>query len=250
MSLHPAEELWHQHAPASYPNGVVPVPWPIIGTAFFPGGIGLWNPKKQYPLPKFPLGKVMVLGHDFHSETGYCESLSRGAESDNQPTWRNLRELFGLAGIALEECFFTNIYMGLRAGSATTGVFPGACDATFVSHCQRFLVKQLATQRPALIITLGVNVPAILGPLSPVLRQAWGNAQTLRDLNNESAVLTAVNFARIPRFSTTAVALIHPSQRHASLHHREYKSLIGNDAEIRMLKDGLEISRRELPNTR
>jgi hypothetical protein len=246
----PAEELWHQHAPPLYPSGVLPVPWPIIGTAFFPGGFGLWNPNKQYPLPEFPVGKVMVVGHDFHSEVGYSESLSRGAESDNQPTWRNLRKLFSLAGIALEDCFFTNIYMGLRAGAETTGVFPGASDPEFVSHCLTFMAKQLVEQRPRLIITLGVNVPAVLASLSTELSEIWGKAHRLSSLNDEAAVVSPIRFADIPGYSTTAVALIHPSLRDASLRHRAYNGLIGNDAEIRMLRDAIEFSRRELTNTR
>ncbi|MBD2079504.1 hypothetical protein [Leptolyngbya sp. FACHB-17] len=58
--------------------------------------------------------------------------------------------------------------MGLRAGTATTGVFPGANDAKFVSHCQAFLFEQLRVQRPALLLTLGV-LPPVIGVLSPEL---------------------------------------------------------------------------------
>ncbi|MEP0981041.1 hypothetical protein NC980_10765 [Leptolyngbya sp. AS-A5] len=67
-----------------------------------------------------------------------------------------------------EHYFFTNLYMGLRAGTATTGVFPGANDAKFVSHCQAFLFEQLRVQRPALLLTLGV-LPPVIGVLSPEL---------------------------------------------------------------------------------
>src|SRR5688572_23127445 len=118
--MHPADKLWQKHQPPSYPRGVLKVPHPIIGTAFFPGGFGLWNPKSTYPLPDFPIGGVMVLGHDFHSEAGYHESVARGAESLRQPTWRNLLNVLGRAEITPENCFFTNVYMGLRAGTATT----------------------------------------------------------------------------------------------------------------------------------
>src|SRR5690242_16233098 len=99
MAAHPAEVLWDLHEPVRYPNGVKRIPKPIVGTAFFPGGYGLWNPKGQRPLPDFPVGGVMVLGHDFHSEAGYLESLRRGFESKTQPTWAALIKLLARAQI-------------------------------------------------------------------------------------------------------------------------------------------------------
>lgn len=64
-SVNPAEELWQcQDPPEGYPKGVIRVPAPIAGTAFFPGGHGLWRPDVLKPLPEFPLGGIMVLGHD------------------------------------------------------------------------------------------------------------------------------------------------------------------------------------------
>jgi hypothetical protein len=246
--MHPAEKLWQKHEPPSYPRGVLQVPHPIVGTAFFPGGFGLWNPKSKRPLPDFPIGGVMILGHDFHSEAGYHESVARGAESLQQPTWRNLLNILGRAEIAPENCFFTNVYMGLRAGTSTTGVFPGASDSAFVAHCQRFLLMQLSVQRPSVIITLGLNAPRVLAPLSSALR-VWEQARGFRSLNNNNAVIPHVVFDGITDYVTTAVALIHPSLRHASLRHREYRGLRGDAAEITMLKDAIEFPRGRLPNT-
>lgn len=68
---------------------------------------------------------------------------------------------------------------GLRAGTATTGVFPGANDAKFVSHCQAFFLEQLRVQRPALVLTLGVHVPPVIGVLAgagTVGSGAWAEA--------------------------------------------------------------------------
>jgi hypothetical protein len=49
--MHEAEELWNElSAVAPYPEGVLAVPEPIVGTAFFPGGFGLWNPAATGPL--------------------------------------------------------------------------------------------------------------------------------------------------------------------------------------------------------
>ncbi len=140
--MHPAEALWaRHHPPAGYPAGVIAVPEPISGLAFFPGGFGLWGMAAQRPLPPLPAGGVMVLGHDFHSEAGYQASRRSGGERLTLPTWRNLLKVLNAAGIAPEQCFFTNLYMGLRAGDTTTGSFPGATDSVFVEHCRAFLAQ-------------------------------------------------------------------------------------------------------------
>lgn len=240
VEMNAAEELWNHHAPKGrYPPGVLPVPKPIVGTAFFPGGFGLWNPSGKLPLPPFPKGRVMILGHDFHSEDGYQQSVDRGCESENQPTWRNLLELLERAEIRPEGCFFTNVFMGLRAGRATTGVFPGTSNEAFVQHCKNFLLLQLDTQRPSLVITLGVTAPWILGSLSPQL-SAWAEQRGLRNLNDANAVHTGVSFKGLADFSTTVVALIHPSQRAANLRHRTFNGQRGDEAEMTMLRTAKE----------
>ncbi|GLC27762.1 hypothetical protein [Roseisolibacter agri] len=236
--VHPAERLWRSHAPPTgYPAGVVSVPAPIPGRAFFPGGYGLWGAGADR-LPDFPVGGVMVLGHDFHSESGYRESLGLGAERETMPTWRNVRALLCEVGIALERCFFTNLFMGLRAGTATTGVFPGATDADFVAHCRAFLLGQLRAQRPALLLTLGVHVPPIVGTLSPELAP-WTEGRGFRHLDAAGPVRTGVTFPRVEGLCTTAVTLVHPSLRHAGVRHRRYAGLAGHAAEVRMLRDAM-----------
>ena len=238
-SAHPIELLRQQHAPAAgYPVGVLPVPEPIAGLAFFPGGHGLWGTAAGAALPDFPVGGVMVLGHDFHSESGYRESLRVGGERTTLPTWRNLLSLLREVGIPEGRCFFTNLYMGLRDGTETTGPFPGAEDAAFVEHCKRFLVEQLRAQRPSLVLTLGVHVPPVLGTLSPELA-SWAEGRGLKHLDAAGPVRRGVTFDGIPGFSTTVVALVHTSLRHASVRHRAYAGETGHDAEVRMLRDAL-----------
>lgn len=234
--LHPARRLWQRHEPpGGYPSGVVPVPEPIPGRAFFPGGYGLWEATPGGSLPTFPTRGVMVLGHDFHSEAGYRESLRLGAERETMPTWRNLLALLGDVGIAPRQCFFTNLFMGLRAGTATTGAFPGAADAAFVAHCQRFLLDQLSEQRPALLLTLGVHVPPVVGTLSPELSE-WAIGRGLKHLDAVGAARRDVTFPGIDGLTTVAVALTHPSLRHASVRHRRFGGLAGHAAEVQMLR--------------
>ncbi len=245
--MHPVEHLFAaltQVAP--YPKGVVPVPEQIPGTAFFPGGSGLWQATGSDVLPPFPFGKVMVLGHDFHSEIGYHQSLAKRGENLKGPTWRNLLRLLSEAGIEAGQCFFTNAYMGLRAGSNTTGKFPGAYDHGFVERCQSFLAEQIAVQQPRLILTLGNYVPSILATLSSDI-DAWRNSRTLTQLDALGVPLVAdVRFREDYSWNTTVVALTHPSLRPANVGRRRYKELRGHEAEVAMVRAAINASSIEL----
>lgn len=234
---HPALDLWSKHhPPGGYPNGVERVPKPIARLAFFPGGLGLWGADLPTILPPMPVGGVMILGHDFHSRAGYDASVRLGGERLTLPTWRNLLALLDNAEIPRERCFFTNLYMGLRSGDKTTGVFPGASDAAFCRHCLDFLVTQLETQRPRLVVTLGIQVPPVVAKLSDQLAP-WLGTPGIRRLDAVGALQTPVAIRDIPNFQTTMVALLHPSLRHASLRHRRYKNLVGGEAELALLRD-------------
>ena len=57
------EQLWHEmrSAVSPFPDGVVDVPEPMSGTAFFPGGVGVWLPDKGVD-DEFSIGQIMVVG--------------------------------------------------------------------------------------------------------------------------------------------------------------------------------------------
>jgi hypothetical protein len=237
--LNAAELLWSRHHPPDgYPPGVLAVPKPIPGIGFFPGGYGLWRPDTADPLPAFPVSGIMVLGHDFHSESGYRASLRRGRESPTQPTRRVLLGLLARAAVDPSRCFFTNVYMGLRKCEATTGPFPGASDDDFVDHCVDFLDAQIAAQQPRHILTLGVNVPPLLARLSAELTD-WTAGRGLKYLDQVGPVRTRVRVGVTSPVEATVVALTHPSMRHASVRHRRYRGDSGDAAEVRMLADAL-----------
>lgn len=165
--VHPLARLWSTHHPVGgYPQGVEAVPESIPGLAFFPGGWGLYRADPDAPLPPMPTGGIMVLGHDFHSRSGYDASLRLGGERLTLPTWRTLLKVLAAAAIAPEDCFFTNLYMGLRSGEKTTGIFLGASDVEFRRHCQDFLLRQISVQRPRVILPRGVQVPPVIAELS------------------------------------------------------------------------------------
>jgi hypothetical protein len=236
--MNPAEQLWARHQPPKgYPAGVIPIPQPIDGTAFFPGGYGLWRPEISEPLPPFPTHGIMVLGHDFHSESGYRESLARGREAATQPTWRNLLAFMKAARIDPERCFFTNVYMGLRAGRLTTGEFPGARNAEYVEHCVAFLRQQIEAQQPSLILTLGINVPPLLGRLSAQLTD-WTQRRGLPYLDEAGPVRFGARFDGTD-VRSTVVALTHPSLRTASVRYRRYAGEVGHAAELLMLSEAM-----------
>lgn len=144
-----------------YPRGVVAVPEPIAGTAFFPGGLGLWleEDNAHQPLPK----DFMIVGQDFNTLATYERARILGSEANSSATWRNIRKIFPELNIPLTDCFFTNIYMGLRAEGRETGRFPGARDRNFVERCAAFFRRQMEAVQPKIILTLGMEPLRVLG---------------------------------------------------------------------------------------
>ena len=65
---HRVEYLFGRLKDIDYPDGVVPVPEKISGTAFFPGGYDLWREERCGCLPPMPRGGDDGLGQDFHTE--------------------------------------------------------------------------------------------------------------------------------------------------------------------------------------
>lgn len=224
--------------PLPYPEGVVPVPEQIQGTAFFPGGTGLWVDAAP-ELPPMPVGGVMVLGHDFHSVAGYQKSLAAGAESLKSPTWSRLLELLDRIPIQRSACFFTNIYMGLREDEKSTGPFPGAKSPEFVTRCRDFLLLQIAMQRPSVMLSLGAHVPQFLAPLSPQLT-GWAAPSGFKQWDEAgTAIVSDVSFG-VPRHQPcTVVALVHPSSRPLHVGRRRWGTLTGDEAEVALVREAL-----------
>lgn len=279
---HPIEikDLFNAHKRvAPYPpGGVVPgrrievrktigVKKMIDGTAFFPGGSGLWNTplKKALPCslqdfydffvnsepPTMPIGKVMVLGNYFDTKAGYEESFENRGENLNCNTWRYLLEYLHRIDLRPKDCFFTNAYMGLKVGlckeDSNMDECPGAYDEGFRERCRLFLAKQIAIQTPSLILTLGRFVPRLLAPLSPKLAEldAWKKWQNFKKLDADKVPLVDnVRFKDSEKQPVVVVALVHPAGRNMgnTLKNRHYCEEKGKDAELAMLKDALKQS--------
>ena len=241
--MHPVETLFSAMAEVEpYPEGVVRFPERLPGTGFFPGGSGLWNTVRDQPLPAMPIGGIMVLGHDFHSEDAFRRSLQAGTEVKLSPTWPNLLALLKDAGVDPAQCFFTNAFMGLRRGSQNTGRFPGARDLSFVDRCRRFLLKQISLQKPRAILALGRFVPAVIAPLSRRLH-GWARARTFSDLDAVSPIIDDVVFAGITTPACSVVALTHPCLRGSNIRRRRYGALVGHEAELALVREAASLGR-------
>ncbi len=126
----------------------------IQGTAFFPGGAGVWRGDRNGgPLPEhFPEGSVMLVGHNFDSKRSHDEALTKCGEVEGF-FWRDvLLPILAAAQIPPEECFFTNVLMGLQPGSAL-GPMPVAGD--YEVQCLAFFKRQLEIVRPRIVVALG-----------------------------------------------------------------------------------------------
>lgn len=64
MDRHAVELLFEKLSEFGNRDGVAPLWTRIAGFSFFPGGAGLGEAKADEPLPRFPTGGVMILGHN------------------------------------------------------------------------------------------------------------------------------------------------------------------------------------------
>ena len=251
-----AKKLWKEMraSVSPFPKDVVDVRKPIPGTAFFPGGYGLWLGDES-TVPDIPTGKIMIVGQDFNSVKKYDEALLNRTEVDISNTWHELLKIMKATGLPVNQCFFTNLYMGLRAeGSSETGPFPGAIGRkdkelvelrAFKKRCVTFFNTQLKMAQPKLIMVLGMEPFRVLAkkPFNlsmprdfevPIQRKVtWGNIN-LKECNEIYRGVELVHGR------TTIVLLTHPSYYKRNVKNRNYEGLSGEAAEKRMIADGLK----------
>lgn len=203
----------------AYPPGVQEIAEHerIRGTAFFPGGFGLWDPDRT--LPELPPRPVVIVGHNWGTPQDLKWARERGSEySESWPgaerrkcsTWWNLLPILRGAGIMPEHCFFTNAFMGLKAdGGSNTGGFPTNPD--FEGRCRDFLSFQLCELAPSLVLAMGKPAIRLLAQSVEALR-GWkgprGGERTIAEIERNGLLI--VRNARIqphlPSFSAVAMA--------------------------------------------
>jgi len=214
---------------------VVPVPEFLRGTAFFSAAAGLVVRDPDGPLPPFPVGGVMFVAHNLDAEGPFRRRLASGHAHGGPErvmlTWRNLYRLLDAAELDSGECFFTNAYVGLKAGDDPTGRFPGAEDPEFREWCQGFLGEQIEVMQPKTIATLGSDARRFMAAMAPEL------AGLASARNPPPTVIEAmIGGHRVP-----VVPLLHPSGYHGSLGRRSYRGKAGLDAEAALLREAATI---------
>ncbi len=225
-----------------HPVGLTQVPVAIPGPAFFPGGCGLVTADLRLGT-KLPVGGIMVIGHNYGTVESYEDDTARGGEVEVSATWKGLRNVLTHAGIRLDECFFTNAFVGLLPPGSPEGSHEGHNDPTFLAACQSLIEYQIVKlQRPRLILTLGLVVPGFLAPLSCELSN-WFKIDGYADLDGNRTG-GPVRSASFQSHQTTVVALTHPC-RPANRRFRSYEKKRGINAEFAMLRDGLVASARQ-----
>jgi hypothetical protein len=75
-----------------HPNGIRPVFADIEGPAFFPGGTGVVAESRAGR--DLPRGGILVLGHNFNTESSYERTKRRGREDDTNQNLARPQELF------------------------------------------------------------------------------------------------------------------------------------------------------------
>lgn len=132
----------------------------IAGTACFPGRSGVWRGQcRGGPLPdNFPHEPVMFLAHNFDCITGFQRSLERKGEVDSR-FWCRLLTIVRYAELVPEQCFFSNVLMGLKPGDAT-GPMPTAPG--YRDQCLTFLRLQIDIVRPRAIVALGADAAKLV----------------------------------------------------------------------------------------
>ena len=210
----------------------------IEGTAFFPGGTGLWGAPQNR---RFPVGGVMVLGNTFDSLEGFRRMLRAGAEirvdgptswvARTGQTWDRLARLLVDAGIDPRRCWCTNAYPGLieqRKGNlGSAGVRRGS---ELRAWCDAFFLRSVQLLQPSVILALGGEPIRFLGPLIGVDSWTQGVIGRIDEAGDP------VRTASLAGVDLTAVALLHPCLRIANLGCRRLPLRPGRDPEVEVLR--------------
>lgn len=207
----------------------------ITGTAFFPGGRGLWSDIDTTISNK----KVLILGQDFDTLKNYEKSREKGNERvTTNPTWKNLIAFLKTVNISPDECFFTNALMGARNSDKTnSGKNPAWDDAEYIAACREYFLLQLSICRPELILVLGKMPSIFVSTLAPDLA-IWEKERKFAQID------AACEYSRTDVLFTNGVKsnvvlLLHPSQRSLNIAHRSYNAgeHKGYSAEWAMVKE-------------
>jgi uracil-DNA glycosylase family 4 len=199
------------------------------GPGFFPGCNGLHD-NQSGSVNKF----VMVVGQDFDTKINY-DKLGDKGEVDSNTTWRNLKKLLIEINIQESNCFFTNVYMGLRKDGKNTGPSPAKKSPNFSNQCQVFFKEQLRVINPELVLILGKEPAKFIAETFPNYFTNWQQIGLLKEFYQEEKNI--YNDLEFENKSIRFLFALHPSMSNTN------RSLIwgkGNkEKETEMLKKHL-----------
>jgi hypothetical protein len=221
------------------PEGIRNVtPGRLQRVAFFPGGTGVFigeSLTSAQPGRTLPRRGTLVLGHNFWNVASYERSVAQGRELGRNPTWENLSSFLDSCDIRLSDCFFSNIFLGLMEADSAMGSHPGHQDRDFRKACGDVLLESIRRQQTRLVVALGLHVARFLGEIIPGL-EAWKNVKTFPEFDKQvsgDGVQLSWPTADAP---LAVVAIVHPSMRRSNLRHRSFDGLIGDQAEVAMVR--------------
>lgn len=94
----------------------------------------------------------MFVMHNYDSAESYERSKERNGEVEGHFWSRVLRPMLAAAEIDPARCFFTNVLMGLKPGSA---VGPMPVVDGYEEQCLAFMKKQIAIVKPSIVVSVG-----------------------------------------------------------------------------------------------
>lgn len=173
----------------AYPAGMSCFPFQLTGQGFFPGGDGLWRNEAQLAQPSpglVAVGGIMFLGNDF----GTCKSYERLRKKgyENPLTWKHVKQRIGRAGLPSSRTFFTNAVMGLRNEGTALDKKDWEGVPRFKAFCRQFLVYQIETLHPKLIVVMGQVPRMTLDSLAVGATIASGRFPKMRVGSRETTV--------------------------------------------------------------
>ena len=165
----------------AYPVGMSCFPFRLVGQGFFPGGDGLWRDDAQLAQSSqllVAMEGIMFLGNDFGTIKSYEKLRKKGFE--NPLTWKHVKRRVERAELPSSLTFFTNAVMGLRDEGTALDKKDWDGLPRFKEFCREFLVFQIETLQPRLIVVMGPTPQMTLDSLAVGTTVASGMFPTIR----------------------------------------------------------------------
>jgi hypothetical protein len=191
---------------------------PVMSRGFFPGGNGLFEGEAA---GRFPVGGTLVLGSNFSAASNFCHPDGRLICDDETSgkTWRPMRRLFNGAELDLTDCFFTNAWPCLHAGTSNTLgelISQWLANPSLMRECAKFFAKTCVDLKPSMIVALGPGPAAFMATVWPRELKQWmsNNIEGM-----DSLPIGVVQIEGVPH-RIVCTAVVHPCYQHINAKHR------------------------------